>query len=246
MDRAQSDLLFVEWSAPRSADHNDPETWRQASAHFDARRMERMSKALAAAVSPRQLEAFRRQWLNQWPDLARTAQQGWPMGWDSCEAASEAPPPGAVAALEVSLDRSVYGFALVAGTGQGMAAWSGQSGSLVGALAALERWAPSLLLAGMSLRDHAPGPWVVEGVGLAQTRLATPVLADVVARGMLTRHPDPVLDAEVAAAKVAELEGGSMLSAKRSQGPVPTLKALCWAVWAVECGVFNAEAPQVW
>ena len=104
MDRGQSQTLFVEWSAPRSADIDDPGVWRAASAFWDDRRLRRVSSARAAAVTDRQVEAFRRQWLNQWPEDDALSVPGWVLGsdWSAC----------ARDGLVVPLDRCVVGLSL--------------------------------------------------------------------------------------------------------------------------------------
>ena len=126
--------LFVEWSAPRSADIDDPGVWRAASAFWDDRRLRRVSSARAAAVTDRQVEAFRRQWLNQWPEDDALSVPGWVLGsdWSAC----------ARDGLVVPLDRCVVGLSLdesdgswpvvaanrVEGGGIRCSAWSGCTG----------------------------------------------------------------------------------------------------------------------
>ena len=67
--------LLIEWSAPRSVDLADREGWRLASPHWTAQREKTIAGALARARGggvldmdePDPIEAFRAQWLNQWP-----------------------------------------------------------------------------------------------------------------------------------------------------------------------------------
>ena len=58
------DILLVEWSAPPDPDLDidDPEVWRAASPHWDARRLTAVAEARRNVG---ELE-FRQQWLNQW------------------------------------------------------------------------------------------------------------------------------------------------------------------------------------
>lgn len=72
------DLLVIEWSAPRDVALDSVEGWRMASPEWSPRRAKliasRLDKAMAGEESedePDPLEAFRSQWLNQWPRRAR-------------------------------------------------------------------------------------------------------------------------------------------------------------------------------
>lgn len=57
-------LLLIEWSAPPDPelDIDDPDVWRAASPHWDARRHERVRRARERTDEYN----FRQQWLNQW------------------------------------------------------------------------------------------------------------------------------------------------------------------------------------
>jgi hypothetical protein len=75
LEDGDSDLLMLEWSAPRGADLDDREAWRRASSHWSARRERTIAKQLEAALSntfddPEESDPiawFRAQWLNEWP-----------------------------------------------------------------------------------------------------------------------------------------------------------------------------------
>ena len=72
-------VLIIEWSAPRSADLDDIMAWRMASPHWTPRRERLIATRLDAALvgetddpdEPDPIEAFRAQWLNQWPIRTR-------------------------------------------------------------------------------------------------------------------------------------------------------------------------------
>ena len=74
LEHGDGDLL-LEWSAPHDATLEDPEVWRQASAHWNDRRAKTARNMYANAVrgtlraedEPDPVEAFKAQWLNQWP-----------------------------------------------------------------------------------------------------------------------------------------------------------------------------------
>jgi hypothetical protein len=71
-----TDVLIMEWSAPRDAELGDRDAWRQASPYWSVRRERLISaqheRALVAGPSddpdePDPVESFRSQWLNIWP-----------------------------------------------------------------------------------------------------------------------------------------------------------------------------------
>ena len=69
---------------------------------------------------------------------------------------------------------------------------------------------------------------VVKPVSSDDRRAATATLRDSV-EGLLWQGP---LVSELAVAEVAEVgELGPLLSQRRSAGPIPTVKAVAWAVW---------------
>src|SRR5262249_5968685 len=68
--------LLIEWSAPRAGEIDDVNGWRLASPHWTAQRQRLIGKQLEAALMGEAeisedeadpVEAFRAQWLNQWP-----------------------------------------------------------------------------------------------------------------------------------------------------------------------------------
>jgi hypothetical protein len=76
------------------------------------------------------------------------------------------------------------------------------------------------------------------------TREATPVLRDLVVRGLLRHDHSPRVADEMATARVVDTESGELLSAKRSPQPIPVLKAVAWAVHAATLPVVD-EPPAV-
>ena len=109
----------------------------------------------------------------------------------------------------------------------------------------VDRWDPAMCFVGLSLRDSPLWPWGTHAVGLRETREAAPVFEMLTKRGKFAHDHNPQLMAEALGARISEVETGVLLSAKRSVGPIPILKALCWAVWALESGQFTTES-QIW
>lgn len=149
--------------------------------------------------------------------------------------------------MEVSADRSRYGVAAAQTDSWGTTrVWSAGATSAGEALAILRSWRPVTVLAGVTIVDEFGGPWNTERVGLTETRLASPVLADLIARGRLLHDHDPRTLVEVAGARVGQTETGVVLSASRSGVSIPTIKAACWAAWGVVDGRFVVVKAQIW
>jgi hypothetical protein len=230
--------MIAEWSAAPDDDRSDPAVWRAASPVWTEQR-ERMMRG--AQASP----GFAEQWLNIWPNTARSV-QGWPVGWSELPLWLDRPRPGLVAAIETATDRSRFGVAvaeLVDGT---VRVASAGFTTLDDATRQLARWAPGVVLAGVTMASEVLGGFEVIPVGLRETRVATPILADLVRRGLIRHDHDTTTLHEVELARTTPTEGGELLSARRSEGPVPTVKAVMWAAWAAFDGRFAPVEGEIW
>jgi hypothetical protein len=234
-------VFMAEWSAPPNADLADPEVWRAATPHWTAARAELMSAA-------QNTRGFGEQWCNRWPHVeAKQDRAGFPVGWDECPRVESSPPRGGTAAVETSQDRAVFGVAVVSVDAAGvMQVWSRSFPSAAMAAEQLAEWRPAVLLVGLSIKELFPGPWSTFPVGTKETRLATPVLDDLVRRRRLAHDHDAETAGQVAAARTSLVESGLVLSAAKSEGPVSSVKALCWAAWAVEDGQFAPVKAAIW
>jgi hypothetical protein len=241
--------LLIEWSAPRGAPIDEPGTWRLASPHWTPQRQRLVGKQLEAALAGEAevtedeadpVEAFRSQWLDQWP--LRTVPSG---------TAETLLPPGLWAYLvEPGLHADAPLFVALEdnfGLGAAVAAacrlddgrievdgWLCQDWDTavldVLRLGALRRIRQLLVGASMLSRvppGTAPPP---SPAGGAETRLGLPLLRDLAAAGVLV-HDDTTaeLDQAVQQAQVKELSTGLSLL---PVGDTHLVKALCWAVHA--------------
>jgi hypothetical protein len=229
---------LLEWSADPDADRRDPVTWRSSQPMWSPRIAEEM-----AAVSGS--DAFATEYLNIWPNVAGVALE-WPRDWSDRVGSLPAPERGLVGAVETSLDKTHYGVVVAEGTPAGVRLWSRTVRSMDAAMVQLRKWQPSVVLAGVTLERDALGPWRVEPVGTKETGWATPDFAALVRDGRLTHDGDPGMLQEVQGARTSETEAGPIISARRSEGPVPTVKAAAWASWAVVDGRFAAVSAEIW
>jgi len=230
--------LVIAWGAPKDADYTDERIWDLATPHMTPNRLDAMRTASATV-------GFEMEWLNVWP-FAEEEMMGWPPHLNNCKQTIGSPAEGCLGAIEVSQDRARYGYAVAWPEPDGrISALTGTATSLPDAIKALEAWEPSMVFVGLSLRESPLWPWHVQGVGMKETKEATPILELRIRNGMLSHDHNAMLMQEALAARVTEVESGMVLSARRSVGPVPTLKALCWATWAVDSGKFQI-ASNIW
>jgi hypothetical protein len=175
------------------------------------------------------------------------ADPGWPVNFADCGRSDDMLPEFPVGAVEVSQDRSRYGAAVAARIGSEVHCWTFSAPSLAEAVEWLESHAPCVVMVGLSLKDEVSGvgAFVQQPAGLSESRQASPVFANLSETGALRHDHNPVLLEEHANARVSEVESGFLLSAKRSQGPVPTLKAAVWAVEGAASGRYDYEESAV-
>jgi hypothetical protein len=230
--------LVLEWSADPLADPLDPVTWRSASPWWTAAR-ERF-----LAVKARQ-RGFSTEYLNLWPNVGAAA-AGWPTGWLELGGVAGGPRSGLLGAVECSPDRRRFGVAVAEQLEGRVSVWTRSFSSAAGALAQLRAWAPAVVLCGITIAGDVAGSWQLEPVGVKETGWATPRFADLVGRGQLVHDHDAGMAREVETARVSITEGGPVVSARRSEGPVPTVKAAAWVSWAAVDGRFSPVKPAIW
>jgi hypothetical protein len=241
--------LLIEWSAPRAAPLDDVAGWRMASPHWTAQRERLVGKQLEAVRAGEAdlvedeadpVEAFRAQWLNQWPARQVPAGNGEPLLPAGLWAHLAEEGVRSSSALFVALEDDFGNGAAVAAAARladgrievdGWLCVDWDTAVLEAQrLAALRR--VDRLLVGASLLSRmspgmvpAPTP-----AAAAETRLGLPLLRDLAANGMIVHDVTTgELDQAVASAQVKELSTG--LSLERGPG-YPLVKALVWAVEA--------------
>jgi hypothetical protein len=79
-----------------------------------------------------------------------------------------------------------------------------------------------------------PRRWGVQPLNVAQARGATASLRQVARTGRLSIAGLP--DEQWAAVVTSTADGGEVIDGRRSAGDVHGVKALSWAVWAIESG----------
>jgi hypothetical protein len=185
---------------------------------------------------------FAQQWLDVWPDFAgsRDAGFGWPPGWADLPRVGSGPQPGLLAAVECSFDQRVFGLAL----SDGVNVWSRVAPNVEAALAQLRAWAPSRVLAGKTIEADFAGAWVTFGVGVKETREASPYLLSRLRR--IAHDHDAEVAVQIAVAKASSTEVGPVISARASSAPIPAVKAIAWACWAALDARFEVAVPAIW
>ncbi|HEV8167601.1 MAG TPA: hypothetical protein VGR74_24680, partial [Actinomycetota bacterium] len=242
--------LLLEWSAPRSALLDDVAAWRAASPHWTPHRHRLIESRLQLARAggelddpdePDPLEAFRAQWLNQWPQRqlrpAGDVEDLLPAGvWE------EATEPGITSTgdLYVAIEDEAGLAAAVAVAAPLQDGRLEVDGWLCGdwdeALAsvdALGRVRPiRVLRVGASLLDRVPQDTIPRPVaaGSRELRVALPLFRDLAVNGALVHDASTTeLDGAITLAQVKESATGLVLQAR---GPSHLIRALVWAVQA--------------
>jgi hypothetical protein len=246
LDDPGSELL-IEWSAPRSVDLADRGGWRLASPHWTGQRERVIGDALARARGggmldvdePDPIEAFRAQWLNQWPLVLQRATAAEPLvgrgRWDDLVGVEVADGP-----VWVGLEDH-YGLGAAVGCARRLSdgRWEvdgwlrGDWDSAVGDVQALGRGQDiRRVLVGASLFDRLP----VDLRGIAEprhgthTRLGLALLRDLAATGQVAHDVVTAeLDDAVGRATVRETSTGLVLL---PAGRPHLIKAVVWALLA--------------
>jgi hypothetical protein len=244
--------LIVEWSTPRALALDDERGWRLASPHWTARRRDMIRGRLLAAVEGSlrdvdeddPVEAFRSQWLNQWPIV-----RALPVV-DKGERLIE---PGAWDAL--TEDVEIVGSLVLAvedffghGAAAAAAGMSADGRVVVGgwtfrtrgeAFRWASHWASlfdgSTLLVGASLMGERALSEIdvldVVSMTSSKTAPALSLLRELVASRRIVHDGSPELAEQIDAARVKLLASGlSLLAGTRSD----LLKAVVWASAAIE------------
>ena len=239
--------LLIEWSCPRTMRLDDEAGWRLASPHWTERRRRVIAGRLRSAregVSddddePDPIEAFRAQWLNQWPVIATDSAdlKGELLvdvdAWDTTYA------------TVVASDRIWIGLEDYGGAGAAVAVTVRMVDGRVG----LDGWVcPSWedaiadvrqltathgryrLLVGASMETLIPSDLRSMKAGARETRSGLPLLRQLVAGRMVIHELSDDLDAQIATARVTRATDGSLLLVKGQRTDL--LRAACWAVQA--------------
>jgi hypothetical protein len=247
--------LVLEWSAPRSADMDDPAAWRAASPHWSAGR-ERLLQARLRRVHQGETldpdeddpaESFRAQYLNVWPvrtspaSGARLLVEGL---WDQCHQPADSGGPVWVAVEDnYGHGAAVAAVALAGPDVYELDGWTADSWevALDDARALLDsRPSPSRLVVGQAVAARVPQLRGVGRAGATETRLGLSLFRELVRSGRLIHDRTPDLDAQIEAARVRDVPGGglALMSSRRSD----VLRA---AVWALREAQARAPRPAV-
>jgi hypothetical protein len=247
LETGEGDLL-IEWSAPAGCRLDDPDCWRQASPHWTVKRerlLRRQLDALEAGetgdpdeTDPEQ--AFRAQWLNEWPKRAVTdpdEEDLVPQGrWQELAEAGVAGDGPLWVAVE---DDYGYGACVAAAgilpdgrvevDGWLCPDWNTALADAVGLAAYRE--IRSLLVGASMLSRVPPGTTPApQPAGSRETRPGLALFRDLAAGGQIVHDVSTVqLDDAITQAQVKEAATGLVLC---SRGPTHLVRATVGAVLA--------------
>ena len=227
----ENQTMLAEWSAD-PADPLAMETFKACSPHWDRGR-ENAVKALLQAGED--VSVLRTQWANIGPTGDNPAgSAGWPIGWSEAPLLRDDPPAAAIAGIEVARDGMSYGLALCdrdLASGQ-WRLWTKTVETFAEAIDVLRAWAPWRIACGAGFAQdlisaHLPAEIVT--AGRAELLVGSAGFAASVARGELSHNHERETTEQVLRAAAVESEHGPVLSAKRSTGEIPTLRAAIFA-----------------
>jgi len=240
--------LLIEWSTPKTFELDDVNGWRLASPHWTAQRQRVVGKQLEAVLAGEAevsedemdpVEAFRAQWLNQWPNRSIPVGAGellLPAGlWAYlCEPGLAGDGP-----LFVAVEDKYGTGAAVAAAARLQDGRVEVDGWLCPNWETAMRDLQSLTvtrrvrqvgIGGSMLASLPAGLWPTpKPVGGAETRAGLALLRDLAAGGMVVHDDTPDLDEAMAVAMVRERAAGLALE---PAGPTHLVKAMVWALHA--------------
>ena len=236
-DPDTAETLILEWSSAPDADLDDREAWRDASPHWNARRLERLER-LYRSTSPTD---FRRQYLNQW--VAGSA-HAWvsDLAWLSCRDDERELPDRALGsvAIESHIAGEPFGWvhaALDAASGDvivraGIAATRRELWAELTRIAETHRGVRVIYPEGF--RHHVPpmpGAGEIVRVTPGETFASYAATVTAIRAGGVAHAGQAVLTEQVLSAVAYSVtDRGSTLSSRASTGPIYLARALVWAV----------------
>lgn len=225
-----SDLLLLEWSAPAAADATDPEVWPFGSPEWNPKRAGFLKSQFEAI----ELEAFRREFLNQWTISANH----WLRDSMWTETITTDPLPADAAwtvAVESDFDGSGHAVAIAAPDADGVIHFTASTfltmREVDQELASIRRRHPmTRILITPSFMNRLTTQ--TDGVvGNREATTATQVLLEAFDKRQL-RHPDSIsLREQFTATSISRRQGGWVLSAPAGRGGVYAARAVMFAVW---------------
>jgi hypothetical protein len=242
--------LLLEWSAPRTSQIDDPAAWRRASPHWTPHRERLITARLTLARAggdvedpdePDPIEAFRAQWLNQWP-----ARQIQPSGdieallpdgcWEDLveDGVSSSGPVWCAVEDDFGLAAAVAVAGVTADGRLELDGWlCADWDSAIESVEALATIRPiRTLLVGASMLERVPTSVSPRptGAGTRELKTALPLFRDLAVNGALVHDATTGdIDEAVTRAQVRESLTGLILTAR---GPTHLTRALVWAVQA--------------
>jgi hypothetical protein len=215
-----SDVLWLEWSAPPGCATDDRAAWRWASPDWSESREE----ALASDRRVMEEREFRSEYLVQ-----HDARVSWWVpehavagcGVDAVRVESPA-----VAAVEVGLDQQTWAAAVT--DGREVTTRVGDFTTVIGWVTAQN---PGTVLAHIAVTNRLPGSLPIRAVKTHEVSAAASFLADTVRAGAVRWDNPATMREQFSHVVVAEVDGLRRIVDTRSRGPVNLVKATSWALW---------------
>jgi hypothetical protein len=236
-DPDTAEILILEWSSAPDAELDDRTAWRDASPHWNDRRLERLERLYRSTSAT----DFRRQYLNQWVSGSAHAWVS-DLSWLRCRDDERELPGRALGsvAIESHLAGEPFGWvhaALEDATGEVVvrAGVCGTRRELWRELHAIaERHRGVRIIHPEGFRHHVPpmpGAGEIIRVTPSETFASYAATVTAIRAGGLAHAGQAVLTEQVLSAVAYTVtDRGSTLSSRASSGPIYLARALVWAV----------------
>jgi len=225
-----SDLLLLEWSAPADANPDEPDTWKYGSPEWNPKR----EGFLRSQWSTIEIEAFRREFLNQWTISANHWLRD--SVWDETTSAETFPADGMWSvALESDFDGMGHAVAVAAVDDQGRIHVRAtthrtikEADEELGRIRAEHPMLHVLVTPGYAerLTNRFDGL-----VGQREAATATQVLMDLFDRRAIRHDGSQILREHFLGSTIARRQAGWVMTAPQGRGGVYAARAIMFAAW---------------
>lgn len=225
-----TDLLLLEWSAPPDADPSDPDVWPFGSPEWNARR----AGFLRSQFDAIELEAFRREFLNQWTQSANHWLKD--AAWTATTTTAPFPTAGQwTVACESDFDGSGHAVATAAVDADGLihirTITFRTLREVDNELRSIRSKHPQTRILITPAFIERLGTQVDSIVGQREATAATQVLLDAFDRHQVRHNGALALREQLTATHISRRQGGWVLSSPAGRGGVYAARAAMFAIW---------------
>lgn len=223
-------LLLLEWSAPPDAEPDLEETWRWGSPEWTPRRAQFLRQQFEAV----EVEAFRREFLNQWTISANHwLKDAW---WAGTVETAELPKVGTwVVALESDFDGSGHAVAVAVVDGDGLVHVRATTHRTIREadeqIGKIRKTYPTVMVLATPGYVDRLRSVIDQLVGNREAVSGTQVILDLFERKMIRHDGHETLHQHLLGTTIARRQAGWTMTAPQGRGGVYAARAVMFAAW---------------